>query len=302
MVSLKFDACHICDKVKYNPHTNQLVGFAYNAFDKDVLLEDMNTLANTETDSSKTSVRENRAKQYLIFMINRWEKDAKPLKYVVARYAVAAGVSSSLLLSEIPKIICGLYAFGIIVNNVTGDGASENRSTFRALANISMGDIFAMNNSLKLTTKQKTIFPLSQYNVAFHHPIQENIIIFVGGEMPHLIKKIVNALERSGSVKSTDLLFRDQPMTLKMLQQLWLCEQGDKNMGSIRTNFLTDDHWPPKTSFHRMKVFLATQVVSSTVLRLIDTYAIKCGGVKKYASIRVLVANVDRLVDICNNT
>ena len=34
MVSLKFDAVHICDKVKYNPHTNQLVGFAYDAFDK----------------------------------------------------------------------------------------------------------------------------------------------------------------------------------------------------------------------------------------------------------------------------
>ena len=32
MVSLKFDACHICDKVKYNPHTNQLVGFAKTPF------------------------------------------------------------------------------------------------------------------------------------------------------------------------------------------------------------------------------------------------------------------------------
>ena len=38
MVSLKFDACHICDKVKYNPHTNQLIGFSYNAFDKNILL------------------------------------------------------------------------------------------------------------------------------------------------------------------------------------------------------------------------------------------------------------------------
>ena len=33
MVSLKFDTCHICDKVKYNPHTNQLIEFAYDAFD-----------------------------------------------------------------------------------------------------------------------------------------------------------------------------------------------------------------------------------------------------------------------------
>ena len=117
-----------------------------------------------------------------------------------------------------------------------------------------------------------------------------------------MIKKIVNALERSGSMKSTDLYFRSQPMTLKMLQQLWLCEQVEVTVGSLRTNFLTDNHWPPRTSFHMMKVFLVTQVVSATVLQLIDTYAIKYGGIKKYAPIRVLVANIDRLVNICNDT
>jgi len=268
MVSLKFDACHICDKVKYNPHTNQLVGFSHDAFDKNVLLEDLNKLTGVHVEDFKTRVDNNRAKQYLIFMINRWEKNAKPMKYVIARYAVASDVSSSLLISEIPKIICALYYYGIIVNNVTGDGASENRSAFRSLSTISMREIID-KSSLTLITKQKTIIPLSEYNVAFHHPIQNDITIFIGGEMPHLIKKIVNALERSGSVKSTDLNFRNQPMTLKMIQQLWLCEQGEAKLGSLRTNFLTDDHFPPRTSFHRMKVFLATQVVSATYLPLI---------------------------------
>ena len=131
MVSLKFDAFHICDKVKYNPHTNQLVGFSYDAFDKNFLLEDLNKLTGEHDNDCKTRVDTNRAKQYLIFMINRRKKNAKPMKYVIARYAVASGVSSSLLLSEIPKIICALYYYGIIVNNVTGDGASENRSAFR---------------------------------------------------------------------------------------------------------------------------------------------------------------------------
>ena len=162
MVSLKFDACHIREKAKYNPHTNQLFGFAYNAFDKDVLLEDLNKLTKTVVDDSKIAVNENRAQQYLIFMMNRWEKSTKPMKYVVARYAVAAGVTSALLLSEIPNIICGLYSFGIIVNNVTGDGASENRSTFCALANISMKEIFEKNSSLILIIKQKSIIPLSE--------------------------------------------------------------------------------------------------------------------------------------------
>ena len=66
MVSLKFDACHICDKVKYNPHTNQLVGFSYDAFDKNVLLEDLNKLTGVHVEDFKTSVDNNRAKQYPI--------------------------------------------------------------------------------------------------------------------------------------------------------------------------------------------------------------------------------------------
>ena len=124
----------------------------------------------------------------------------------------------------------------------------------------------------------------------------------MGGEIPHLIEKIVNALERSRSVKSTNLYFRGQPMTLKILQQLWLCEHGGAKFGNMCTNFLTDDHWPPRTSFNRMRVLLVTQVVSETVIRLVDTYLVKCGGIKKYALICVLVASIDRLVDIFNNT
>ena len=109
-------------------------------------------------------------------------------------------------------------------------------------------------------------------------------------------------MERSGSVKSTDLQFRGQSLSLKMLQQLWLCDQAETKVGIIRTNFLTHDHWPPRTSFHRMKIFLVTQVVSATVIQLIDRYAIQCGGAAKYASIRALITHIDRLVDICNNT
>ena len=106
----------------------------------------------------------------------------------------------------------------------------------------------------------------------------------------------------SGSVKSTDLHFRGQPVTLKMIQQLWLCQQGESKFGNLRTNFLTDDHFPPRTSFHRMKVFLATQVVSATVIRLIDMHADKCGGNEQYQLIRALLKIIDQLVDISNNT
>ena len=62
MVSLKFDACHICDKVRYNPHTNKLVGFSYNAFDKNVLLEDLYKLSSTKVDDNKSVVAKDKAK------------------------------------------------------------------------------------------------------------------------------------------------------------------------------------------------------------------------------------------------
>ena len=41
MLLLKWDACHVADKVIYNMHTNEICGFAQNAFDIDVLLIDL---------------------------------------------------------------------------------------------------------------------------------------------------------------------------------------------------------------------------------------------------------------------
>ena len=51
-----------------------------------------------------------------------------------------------------------------------------------------------------------------------------------------------------------------------------------------------------------MKVFLATQVVSSTVVKLIDMHVDKCGGVTKYNPLKAIIQKVDHLVNICNNT
>ena len=37
-VSLKWDACHVADKVVYNMHTNEICGFSHDAFNADALL------------------------------------------------------------------------------------------------------------------------------------------------------------------------------------------------------------------------------------------------------------------------
>ena len=62
--------------------------------------------------------------------------------------------------------------------------------------------------------------------------------------MPHLIKKIVNVLKRSGlSENDTDLYFHEHKLSLNMLHQLW-CESGSNVGDSIRNvNKLTNDRF-----------------------------------------------------------
>ena len=124
------------------------------------------------------------AKQYLNFMITTWGKNMKATKHDVAQYACGDGISSNFILNCISKITVALYRYGLIVNNVVGDGATENRTACRKLATLTveevLGDFF--------TPRQKNILPMD-FKIAYRHPIQDNVIIFIGDDMPHLIKK-----------------------------------------------------------------------------------------------------------------
>ena len=93
------------------------------------------------------------------------------------------------------------------------------------------------NSIFTLIERKNNLTPLQEYTNSFRHLIQDTISTLLRGEMPHLIKKIVNALERSGSVISTDLSFRGQPITLKMIHQLWLRKQSQSKFGSIKLIF-----------------------------------------------------------------
>ena len=76
---------------------------------------------------------------------------------------------------------------------------------------------------------------------AFKHPMCPCIWIFIGGDMPHLLKKIVSSFDRSGTVSSTDLKFRGKSISLVMLRRIWDCDQNRE--GDLRTNILTLDHF-----------------------------------------------------------
>ena len=71
------------------------------------------------------------------------------------------------------------------------------------------------------TPEQKAIFPIKQ-KLAFYHPMRPDILIFLGGEMPHLVKKPVNALENSGTKPTRDLILGGKRLSLLMLQKVWV--------------------------------------------------------------------------------
>ena len=72
MVSLKYDAMHIGSKIKYNPHTTEVVGFANDSFAFNVLAKDCDTLNGTDKDEEDQKIVH--ARLYLVFMISNRKK------------------------------------------------------------------------------------------------------------------------------------------------------------------------------------------------------------------------------------
>ena len=97
----------------------------------------------------------------------------------------------------------------------TGDGASENRSTFKRLATISARWFFQEF----FGDDELAGLPLD-FKIAFDHPCpiyKDKVKIVIGGEMPHWVKKFRNAMDN----KSRDLQFRGKKINLPMIYDVW---------------------------------------------------------------------------------
>lgn len=102
-------------------------------------------------------------------------------------------------------IITSLAKYGCIVDTLTGDGASENRSVFKTLRTLSFKELLLD----KIARVPQEIFdklPLD-FHIAFEHPTIKGNLIFIAGNMPHLVKKVVNVFERSGNSKKNKASF-----------------------------------------------------------------------------------------------
>ena len=78
----------------------------------------------------------------MIFVFQSWDQKSLFLKQIVARYSVSAGISGEFLSMTFEEVICALYIHGLIVINITADGAAENRSCFKQLATFQAQDLF----------------------------------------------------------------------------------------------------------------------------------------------------------------
>ena len=91
--------------------------------------------------------------------------------------------------------------------------------------------------------------------IAFKHPKQKDVFIFIGGDMPHIVKRMVNVLESSSKKNNKRKLeYGGKKLNLDMLRNVW--ERNAGNMSNLRTNILTDDHFI-KNSYSKIIVHLA---------------------------------------------
>ena len=182
------------------------------------------------------------------------------------------------------------------MNRIANDRASESRAANNNLATLTAQDGL-INNRVKLDKG----FPMNM-KVDFNHPTLSNdgIVIFFDIKIPHLIKKIVNILERSSlSEHNTALHFHGHNLSLNMINQLW-CESGSILKDSIRNvNNLTKDPFL-KNNYSRMRVHLAPEFFSKNDVNMIDDYAVECGGKEKCGLLREVLFLLNDFIDIMN--
>ena len=127
--------------------------------------------------------------------------------------------------------------YGFIVVYVVGDGAAENRTTFKTLATITARKVL----SKCFDMMQLKGLPLD-FKIAFLHPNKyfKDVLIFVGGDMPHWVKKFRNALDN----KKRHLTFCGKTFNLAILKAIWEdMSDADITSGGLQEYKFTFEHF-----------------------------------------------------------
>jgi hypothetical protein len=228
--------------------------------------------------------------------------DGAKLSHIVACHNLTDLLPSTIekLMENTMRVLC--YS-GFEAYQVVGDGAKENASYFKAFA-----DGFAADY---IPEELRAQYEGNEYlmPLAMRHPCSCRPVFFLE-DMPHVIKRIVNALERSSLKKEKqDLRYSEkQPMTLRMIQLVWEAIKGASlNMNGYG---LTKEHFI-KDAYSRMRVKLSMQVLSNKAYRMmvkaLNDPMIQSTVRSKYKlyhtqfyRLQQLMVHVNNLVDIVN--
>jgi hypothetical protein len=198
------------------------------------------------------------------------------------------------ILCFLTKTMKTMYSMETIA--VTADGAGENSKVFKSFATDWI-DHF-------LPPDLKASFP----DIAFDQkclkadPITGDPLLFLP-DMPHLIKNMVTAMEKSSKPHSKrDLRYCNNPINLNAIEAMWKATGGHTQQQNHTK--LTNAHFH-KDAYSRMRVYLSVQVLSQSVVNMLkqgveDEDVEVPLGKKRYASLIAMAERVDRLVDIFN--
>ena len=132
------------------------------------------------------------AKNFLVFIATMWSSKRKRIQFLAAQYGLKS-ITATFLIQEARNVIMSLAYYGFIDDTIAGNGASENRATFKSLATITAREVL----SKVWTDDELKDLPLD-FKIAFPHPhplYRKNVLVIIGGEMPHWGKKFCNAFD-----------------------------------------------------------------------------------------------------------
>jgi hypothetical protein len=300
--TLSVDGMHIRQNVEFNGATLHIDGFGSDQQKPSLLVAEFKAAAgrSAAANAAKPADRPDLAKHYLVFYFTNADRT---VSNVVARYCVTA-VKGPWLADKFLDVVEKLAFAGFMVVAASGDGASENRLFLHLLFQNETAKLFVNDDG-----RQSTIDELPRSRCWFPHPCDESYRIYFIADMPHLIKKIRNALLPIQR-KTIDPKRRKAGRSCKIFGksvELSMAEAAYDGVGGcegseLRSYLLTAAHFE-LDAWSKMRFYLAAQVLSSSMIRVIEEYCAGAGGVKEdYEGYVELCRNVDLLVDICNGT
>jgi hypothetical protein len=320
MVSLALDSTTINDGLVSNMHTGHIVGIGaddpsagMDGFASAIrgmvrTLESNNIVGNdddTGDDCEPVALKALEAlmpsspllaKHYMTYIVQSLSETGRLFKTTVARYGFN-GLNAPKVENTIRETIDTLACHGFLCAAIGLDGATENRKTIHAMCDRTVGDLID-SNIFPDEWRDNSNIP-KELQIAMVHPWHPDVLIFIHGDMPHAIKKFVNALESSSSKSKRDLKFRGQPLSLEMSHAMYLRQQANVGETALSSTRLCADAFS-KNCENRMTAWLAFKITSKSMIATIENNCNTEEEKATYGPLVEILGYLDKFIDIIN--